>query len=374
MLLTVILPLLLFMSACQQGQVTGAAVNGIARIPSESGTRPLGNMLTSTPTELPSFQLISPEDLAGTGTAMPTIAPPTNVPTATPTATTTPTIIPTPTDTPTPTPLPTFTPPALPLTSADEHYWLRRPVADGGVVWTDKSYPYGNTKGGAYRPHHGVEFNVPAGTEILAAASGIVRVAGADGSVAYGPTTNFYGELVVIELDAELDGQPVFNLYGHLSAILVETGQHVQAQDVIALSGASGVADGPHLHFEVRVGQNSYEDTRNPLLWLYPFSDRGTVAGRVAWPNGELVYEAPIRLRRVDAVSRYAVTTTYAAYGVNPDEGWNENFAFDDVEAGYYDVIVDAGEVEFVQNVWVFPYRTSFVEIVLNSALRPAEE
>ncbi len=61
------------------------------------------------------------------------------------------------------------------------------------------------------------------------------------------------------------------------------------------------------------------------------------------------------------------MTTTYAYDGINPDEVWNENFAFDDVEAGYYDVIVvDTGEAKFVESVWIFPYRTSFVEIVLN--------
>ncbi len=369
-----LLLLLLFVTACQAGGVADAAIDGLAQVPPLVGTRPAGDDLASTPPELPSFRLVSPDELAATSAAGPTAAPPTIPPPETQTATASPTFVPTPTDTPTATPPPTFTPPALPLTSPDEHYWLRRPVADGGVVWTDKSYPYGTTKGGAYRPHHGVEFNVPSGTEILAAASGIVRVAGRDNLVAHGPSTDFYGRLVLIELDTRIDGLPVFNLYGHLSEVLVETGQHVQAQEVIALSGASGVADGPHLHFEVRVGQNSYEATRNPLLWLYPFPDRGTVAGRVVWPNGDLVHEAPIRLRRVDAVSRYAATTTYADQGVNPDEGWNENFAFDDVEAGFYDVIVDTGEVEFARKVWVFPYRTSYVEIVLDAALQPVEQ
>jgi murein DD-endopeptidase MepM/ murein hydrolase activator NlpD len=279
-----------------------------------------------------------------------------------------------PSQTPSPTPLPTFTPPALPLTSAEEHYWLRRPVADGGVVWTDKSYPYGHTRGGDLRAHHGVEFNVPSGTEILAAASGTVIVAGDDADTAFGPFPDFYGNLIVIELDSRLNGQPVFNLYGHLSETLVTDGQRVGAQEPIALSGSSGVADGPHLHFEVRLGENSYAHTRNPLLWLYPFTDRGTVAGRVVWPNGELVHEAPIRLRRVDAPSRYAVTTTYAAEGVNQDSSWRENFALDDVEAGFYEVAVEAGDVKFSQTIWVFPYRTNFVEISLDAAVRPAEQ
>jgi murein DD-endopeptidase MepM/ murein hydrolase activator NlpD len=286
---------------------------------------------------------------------------------ATPTAI--PTLVPTavlPTATVTPTPMPTFTPPALPNTSPLEHYWLRRPVAVDGVLWTNKSYPYGHTRGGTLRPHHGVEFDVDRGTELLAVASGTVIVAGDDSQVAYGPETNFYGNLVIIELDSKLnETQPVYVLYGHLSEALVSVGQHVDAEQVIALSGASGIADGPHMHFEVRVGQNDYNSTRNPLLWLYPFPDRGTVAGRVTWPGGDLAYEVPIQLRRVDGPSRYAATTTYAQGQINSDEGWQENFALDDIDAGYYEVVVKLGEEEIVENVWVYPYQTSFLEIVL---------
>lgn len=269
------------------------------------------------------------------------------------------------TPTPTATPQPTFTPPALPFTAENEHYWLRRPIPEGGTVWTDKVYPYGGTRGGTLRPHHGVEFYVPAGTPILAAASGTVRVAGSDDAFAYGPHLDFYGNLVVIELDSRLEGRPVYTLYGHLSEIFVNEGQHVEAEDVIAYSGATGVADGAHLHFEVRVGQNDYSSTRNPLLWLYPFPDHGTVAGRVTWPDGEPVYEAAVLLRRIDAPSKYAATTTYAQDDLNADEGWNENFALDDVAAGYYEVEVRNGEEKYRQEVWVFPYQTSFVEIVL---------
>ena len=272
-----------------------------------------------------------------------------------------------PTATASPTPPPTFTPPALPYTSPNEHYWLRRPVPEGDTVWTDKAYPYGSTRNGQLRPHHGVEFNVTRGTEILAAASGTVIVAGDDAAVAYGPTTDFYGNLIVIELDSRYNGQPVYTLYGHLSSIMVAQGQHVDAQDVIALSGATGVADGPHMHFEVRVGQNDYDSTRNPLLWLYPFPDSGAVAGRVTWPDGTLVREAPVRAHRIDAPSRYAATTTYAGNTVNPDPGWDENFVIDDLEAGYYEVVVAQGEDKYKEEVWVYPYQTSFVEIVLDT-------
>ena len=299
---------------------------------------------------------------------MPSFAPatPTATPAATHTPPPTPTADPVAAALPSPTPAPTFTPPALPYTQPWEHYWLRRPVPEGSSVWTDKAYPYGSTRGGTLRPHHGVEFYVPSGTEVLAAASGVVRVAGNDAVFVYGPHANFYGNLVIIELDARWDGRAVYTLYAHLSEALVSEGQVVAAQAVIGRSGATGVADGPHLHFEVRVGQNSYSATRNPLLWLYPFPNRGVVAGRVLWPSGAPVHEAPLQLRRIDAPSPYAATTTYAQGDLNGDDHWNENFAFDDVAAGYYAVEVQAGGKKLTETVWVYPYQTSFVEIVVD--------
>ncbi len=355
------------LAACQGQPVAAVANAAVASTAVPSATMPgrtipppvlLEASTPAAPTEtaisptMPSFTL---PDL--TPTALITASPP---PRLTSSATPTPGPI-----TPTPTPPPTFTPPALPQTMPDEHYWLRRPVAEGGVVWTNKHYPYGSTRGGELRPHHGVEFDVPHNTEILAAASGTIVTAGNDATIAYGPETNFYGNLVIIQHDTLYKNQPVFTLYGHLRQPLVTVGQHVEAEEVIALSGATGVADGPHMHFEVRVGQNSYESTHNPLLWLWPFPDRGTVVGRIIRANGSLVNEAPVRLERIDAPSRYATTTTYAQETLNADDVWNENFAFDDVEAGYYAVTVTVGDEKYSQEVWVYPRRTSFIEIMI---------
>jgi murein DD-endopeptidase MepM/ murein hydrolase activator NlpD len=244
-------------------------------------------------------------------------------------------------------------------------------VPDGGVVWTDKAYPYGSTRGGTIRPHHGVEFNVGSSTPVFAAAGGIVIVAGDDLTTVFGVHTNFYGNLVVIQHNMLVNGQPVYTLYGHLSEVRVSVGQPVAAAEQIALSGGSGVADGPHLHFEVRVGQNSYESTRNPLLWLYPFPGRGVVAGRVTFPGSQPAYEAPVTLRRIDAPSPYSATTTYAQEQLNLNDGWQENFVLDDVTAGYYEVSVKNGDKTIKTEIWVFPNKTSFVEIVIGNHTLP---
>lgn len=262
------------------------------------------------------------------------------------------------------TPGPTFTPAAM-VGAAIDHFWLSRPIAEGGVVWTNKIYPYGSTRGGELRPHHGVEFDVAYGTEIFSAGEGTVVFAGPDSDTLVGPHTDFYGNVIVIQHNLQYNGQTVFTLYGHLSTISVVVGQAVGNKELIGLSGYSGVADGPHLHFEVRLGSNSYEATRNPLLWLTPFPDRGAVAGRVKYSNGTLVPGAQVSLRRVDASSNYAATTSYAQETLNGDDLWRENFAFDDVYAGYYEVVVTMGEKKYVGNVWVYLNQVTLVEIVV---------
>jgi hypothetical protein len=238
-------------------------------------------------------------------------------------------------------------------------------VPEGGTVWTDKAYPYGSNRNGTLRTHHGVEFNVPAGTDVLAAASGTVIIAGQDDEELLGAIKDFYGNVVIIQHDSGLGSQPVYSLYGHLSEILVSVGQNVHAQDIIARSGASGVADGAHLHFEVRLGENSYATTQNPLLWLYPFPDRGVVAGLVSSASGQPIPGYPLTLRRIDASSPYAGGTTYADSSVNSDETWRENFVFDDVAGGYYELSAGTGEDKEKVEFWVYPYQTSFIQLII---------
>ncbi len=301
--------------------------------------------------EMPSFSLARPEDEAEIVVQEENVVTVTAVPSPTPTQ-----ILPTATP----------TPPNLRFTSPNEHYWFWRPVHEGQTNWTDKVYPYGGTRGGTLQPHHGVEFYVPEGTQILAVADGTVVYAGSDSQQVFGPQPNFYGNLVVIEHDTRLDGQPVYTLYGHLSEPQVVEGQHVLMQQQIALSGATGVAEGPHLHFEVRVGENNYNSTRNPRLWLYPFPDRGTVVGRVVTSSGEVWHELVVSLTSSDGINLGHTTTTYAASNVNSDPLWNETFAFDDVGGGSYKAVVQIGEERVTEEIVVQPYQTTFVEIVID--------
>jgi murein DD-endopeptidase MepM/ murein hydrolase activator NlpD len=359
----------LLLVGCQPAMISA----DVDLLPTATVTRaqPLVAAITIRPTMTPSPFPVVIIDLSPSDTPPAAIVLPAANELETATALPTPTETAPPTETPVPTetatPIPTFTPPALPGTSANEHYWLRRPVPDDGVVWTNKVYPYASTRGGALRPHHGVEFDVQNGSPVLAAAAGTVVTAGDDSSSLFGPETNFYGNLVVIEHQSKYNGMPLYTLYGHLSQVGVAVGQQVEALQPIGLVGSTGVADGPHLHFEVRVGCNQYGCTRNPSLWLYPFKDYGTIAGRIVRPNGTPIEGFQVTATRVDAASTYKGTTTYSGNTVNADDGWNENFVIDDVNAGYYQINFKVNGVRYKEQFWVYPYLTTFVEIVVDA-------
>ena len=209
---------------------------------------------------------------------------------------------PAPTIAPGPSPAPTRTDPPTPtmppastaagctvdLCSYAAPLFLRRPILPPGNDAFDVTYRFGTTQGKARDPHHGVEFLNAFGTPVVAAADGIVITAGTDIDPTsphgawpitfFGPYMNFYGNLVVIEHQPPADllaafpdlPSPVYTLYGHLSEIAVQVGQAVTGGQEIGKVGQAGIATGPHLHFEVRLGENSYAASRNPELWLVP--------------------------------------------------------------------------------------------------------
>jgi len=92
---------------------------------------------------------------------------------------------------------------------------------------------------GASTMHQGIDYAVPSGTPVSAAMNGTVVFAGQQTG---------YGNTIVVD-----DGSGVQTLYGHLSSIGVQVGEPVNAGDQIALSGATGLVTGPHLHFGVSV-------------------------------------------------------------------------------------------------------------------------
>ena len=101
------------------------------------------------------------------------------------------------------------------------------------------------------RPHEGIDITAPLGTDIKAAADGVVMRSG----WSHGD----YGKTVMI---THKDGFET--VYGHNSYNLVSEGARVTAGQVIARVGKTGNATGNHVHFEIRKDGNPV----NPLFFL----------------------------------------------------------------------------------------------------------
>lgn len=91
------------------------------------------------------------------------------------------------------------------------------------------------------RPHHGLDYSAAAGTPVSAVGEGTVVFSGYKGN---------YGKLVAVRHPNNWK-----TYYGHLSKIHkgVKRGRKVQQGQVIGYVGSTGLATGPHLHYEVRV-------------------------------------------------------------------------------------------------------------------------
>jgi murein DD-endopeptidase MepM/ murein hydrolase activator NlpD len=226
-------------------------------------------------------------------------------------------------------------------------FLLERPIAPTGRNTIDPSYRYGDYRQSTKLTHRGVDFLNSSGTPVLAAADGEVVVAGDDLSMPYGPRKNYYGNLVIMRHELPGYSEPIFTLYGHLSEIKVEVGDTVSAGDEIGLVGMSGSVPGSTLHFEVRVGENSYQAARNPELWLVLLSDQadqtlGSLAGRVLddqdnyQPVENIVVEQ-LAGPGLPAIEQFYLRT-YEKKELMGQSPWNESFALSDLPAGEYQI------------------------------------
>lgn len=315
-------------------------------------------------------------------TAIPTVAIATNTATATvtasPTASFTPSPSPEPSATVTPSLEATLSPTntevsiiqSSPVLQRVEHYWFKRPIAiaDDTVHWLDRTYPYGGTQFGTREVHLGVEFANERFTSVIAASSGTIFYAGTDENQRFGPDFNYYGNLVVIQHPVPSpEGATIYTLYAHLQDIAVQTGDSVNEGETIGRVGDSGIAIGPHLHFEIRVGDpTDYRSTRNPDLWILPYPNSGTLVGRVIGlenPAGIVIF-----VRAEGAPPRE--TYTYGGNEVNPDPSWGENFTHGDLPSGTYEILISDrnGRNYFRQSITIAPRTTSWLEIDLSDS------
>jgi murein DD-endopeptidase MepM/ murein hydrolase activator NlpD len=104
------------------------------------------------------------------------------------------------------------------------------------------------------RAHKGVDYGAPIGTKVRSVA---------DGSVEFSGVQNGYGKLIILKHQGAFS-----TAYGHLSGFAagIKKGARVKQGDTIGFVGQTGLASGPHLHYEFRVNAQQV----NPLAVTLP--------------------------------------------------------------------------------------------------------
>ena len=136
---------------------------------------------------------------------------------------------------------------------------------------------------GYMRAHKGVDYAAPTGTPIRAAG---------DGKIAFRGKKSGYGNFVMIQHNDKIS-----TAYGHLSRFAsLKVGQHVSQGQVIGYVGMTGLATGPHLHYEFRInGQH-----RDPLTVTLPKEEPLPASELARFNKGSSVLLA--RLKMVESV------------------------------------------------------------------------
>lgn len=112
---------------------------------------------------------------------------------------------------------------------------------------------------GVVKTHYGIDIANGTGTPVVSAA---------DGVVSYASPLSTYGNVIMVT--HSIDGQIFTSLYAHLSSIKVSKGQVVSKGQIIGGIGTTGNSTGPHLHFEIHLGnwEGMAKNSVNPLRYI----------------------------------------------------------------------------------------------------------
>jgi murein DD-endopeptidase MepM/ murein hydrolase activator NlpD len=234
-----------------------------------------------------------------------------------------------------------------------DHFYFSRPIGADEINWPLWDYRYGGTFFENVI-HTGIDIPVRSGTPVLAAGSGKVIWAGYGLYRGVNDPTDPYGLAVSIMHDFGYEGQKLHTVYAHLERIDVARGQYIQTGDVLGLSGSTGHVTGPHLHFEVRLGDNDFFTTRNPELWLVPPQGWGVLVGRVTTTGGNLVPEQTVIVRSKTSGQNW-LAKSYGSEAVNSDPYYRENLVISDLPAGEYELRIPYAGYDYKTDIEIHP-------------------
>jgi len=254
-------------------------------------------------------------------------------------------------------------PPLYPVpwaVSAYDHFYFARPIAADNINWPLAEYRYGGVFFAGFI-HTGVDIDAAEGAPILAAGPG--TVISADWGLyteAPGNINDPYGQAVVVRHDFGYEGQELYTVYAHMSKIIAIVGQHVETGDVLGLVGSTGATTGPHLHFEVRVGGNTFYKTYNPELWTAPPQGRGVLVGRITDEKGDLLNQYLVEVRPLPSQVPLRTVKTYALGTVNGDPYYHENLVLSDLPEGIYKLLMRYKDKDVQLFVTIYPGQVTY--------------
>jgi murein DD-endopeptidase MepM/ murein hydrolase activator NlpD len=242
----------------------------------------------------------------------------------------------------------------------EDHFYLYRPIPSDEVNWPHPLYRYGNTFFGESAVHTGVDLGADLGAPVLAAGPGEVVWVGYGLYRGFEDPTDPYGLAIAIRHDFGYQGKQLYTVYAHLQKAYVWLGQRVQGKEQIGEVGSTGHSTGPHLHFEVRLGDNDYYMTRNPELWMVPPEGWAVLAGRIMGTYGQYLMEHLVEIRNLESNQKWQVWT-YKLVAINMDDEYRENFVISDLPSGPYEICVDYQGVKLTTQLFLYPGRTNFI-------------
>lgn len=141
------------------------------------------------------------------------------------------------------------------LPAVSSGFWTKPTTGkfSSGFGW--RTHPITHKK----KQHRGLDLSAPTGTPVVSAADGVVSYAG-----------HMEGLGNVIMITHSVKDEILTTVYGHLSSIGTSSGKTVEKGELIGAVGQTGFATGPHLHFEVHVGNFSATGPSavNPLHYV----------------------------------------------------------------------------------------------------------